>query len=241
MKIKKILIMIVLAVTLLGCGKREPRHIVIMPDVSGSIERESLQKAFKAIDELASHLQRGDKLIVIPILGDAEAEASGRILRFEVPANRQAYDTDLRNFRHKLSLALAEMDAHAATHPGSKTDILGSVELAEQEFKLGTGQSKRLLVVLSDFIQDDSKFDFRLDSHLKDQTDVQSFAHAEVKSTGIRLKAVPVYLGLLRSREYGALDLRRRAAIQTFWIHYFIAAGAQPEFVFDGLRLLEFP
>src|SRR5690242_3325667 len=119
MKINKILIVLVLAVALLGCGKREPRHIVIMPDVSGSIDRESLEQAFKAIDELAGQLQRGDRLTIIPILGDAEAEASGRILRFEVPANRQAYDTDLRDFRSKLGSSLKEMGNRAIRHPGT--------------------------------------------------------------------------------------------------------------------------
>src|SRR6478752_2207631 len=123
MKIKKTLIVLMLAGALLGCGKREPRHIVILPDVSGSIDRESLEQAFKAIDELAGHLQRGDRLTIIPILGDAAAEASGNILRFEVPPNRQAYDTDLRTFRSKLNASLKEMQTNAMAHPGAKTDI----------------------------------------------------------------------------------------------------------------------
>src|SRR4051794_40719436 len=118
MKLKKILIVPVLAVALLGCGKRQPRHIVILPDVSGSIDRESLEQAFKAIDELADHLKRGERLTIIPILGDEEVEASGKILRFEVPANRQAYDTDLRDFRVRLSSSLKAMQAKAVAHPG---------------------------------------------------------------------------------------------------------------------------
>src|SRR5882672_11108776 len=150
MKIRKLLIMSVLVVALFGCGKREPRHIVILPDVSGSIERESLEQAFKAVDEFASHLQRGDRLTIIPILGDAEAEASGRIMRFEVPLNRQAYDTDLRNFRVKLKTSLTEMQVNAAIHPGSQTDILGTVGLAEQEFQADAGGRRHVLVVLSD-------------------------------------------------------------------------------------------
>ena|SRR5258708_2997110 len=39
------------------------------------------------------------------------AEASGRIIRFEVPTNRQAYDSDLRSFRAKLRVSLEEMEA----------------------------------------------------------------------------------------------------------------------------------
>jgi hypothetical protein len=166
MKIKRVLIVSVLAVALFGCGKREPRHIVILPDVSGSIDRESLEQAFKAIDELAGQLQRGDRLTIIPILGDAEAEASGKILRFEIPANRQAYDADLRDFQSKLNASLKEMRANALAHPQSKTDILGSITVAAQEFEAMPGKSDRLLVVLSDFIQEDDGVDFRRDGHL---------------------------------------------------------------------------
>lgn len=115
MKIIKILIASVLAMVLLGCGNRETYHILILPDVSGSIDRQSLEQAFKGIDELASHLQRGDRLTIIPILGDAQAEASGRILRFEVPPNRQAYDTDLRDFQVKLRYSLKEIQTSAVT------------------------------------------------------------------------------------------------------------------------------
>lgn len=176
MKINKLLIVPVLAVALLGCGKRESRHVVIMPDVSGSIERESLEQAFKAVDELAGHLQRGDRLTIIPILGDAEAEASGKILRFEIPANRQAYDIDLREFRSKLSSTLNDMRANAITHPGSKTDILGSLTLAQQDFQSASMQTKKLLIVLSDFIQDDAMLNFGTDRNLADRVHAKKLA-----------------------------------------------------------------
>src|SRR5579864_1928438 len=117
MKTVTILILL-LAAGMLGCGRQQqPRHIVILPDVSGSIDRESLEEAFKAIDELVGHLQRGDRITVIPILGDAQAEASGRIIRFEVPTERRAYDADLSDFRRKLGASLAEMQANASAHP----------------------------------------------------------------------------------------------------------------------------
>jgi hypothetical protein len=121
---------LMLAVALLGCGKQQPRHIVILLDVSASIDRQSLRQEFRAIDELAGRLQRGDRIAIIPILDDAQAQEAGRILRFQVPTNRQAYDMDVRNFRSKLAAALAEMQVNATAHPGSKTDILGSVALA---------------------------------------------------------------------------------------------------------------
>lgn len=239
MKRTKILIAVVLAVALLGCGKREPRHLVIMTDVSGSIDRESLEQAFKAIDELAGHLQRGDRLTIIPILGDAEAEASGKILRFEVPANRQAYDTDLRDFRVKLNSSLKEMWITAVARPGSKTDILGAIALAEQEFYLHPDHSTKLLTILSDFIEEDRQFNFRTDNAISGAAPAQRFATQQAQTGSLRLEKVEVYLGLLKSSEFTALGKSRRNAIKSFWIQYFKNSGAHPRFFDDGPGLLK--
>lgn len=240
MRTKKLLIMLVLAVAFLGCGKREPRHIVIMPDVSGSIERESLERAFKAIDELASQLQRGDRLTIIPILGDAEAEASGKILRFEVPANRQAYDTDLRDFQTKLSSSLKEMGDRAITHPGTKTDILGSFILAQQEFQSVSMQTnKKLLIVLSDFIQDDGTLNFGNDRNLADRLNAKMFAERVAKTAPINLTGVRVYAGFLQSAEFARMEKSRRSGIGEFWLEYLKCSGASPHLVADGSGLVQ--
>ena len=65
----------------------------------------------RAIDSVIAHRQRGDRIAVIPITGDAQAESSGRVIRFEVPIVRQAYDNDLRQFRNKLKRSLEEFKA----------------------------------------------------------------------------------------------------------------------------------
>jgi hypothetical protein len=237
MKTKKILIASVLAVALFGCGKHEPRHIVILPDVSGSIDRESLEQAFKAIDELAGHLHRGDRLTIIPILGDAEAEASGKILRFEVPDHRQAYDTDLRDFRIKLNASLKEMRANAIARPGSKTDILGSIKLVKQEFQLDL-KSKLTLIILSDFIQEDEEVNFRKDSRLYNQAIAKKFAAEKAKKGNLDFHNCRILLGLLRSQEYRTFSMRQRDAILAFWSTYFKYSGSIPMFVIDGPNAL---
>jgi hypothetical protein len=238
MKLKTILIVAVLAVALLGCGKQQAKHIVILTDVSGSIDRQSLEQAFKAIDELANHLYRGDRLTIIPILSDAEAEASGKILRFEVPKVRGAYDADLRGFQAKLNISLAQVWNNATTHPGSKTDILGSVALAEQEFRLGAGQSKQTLIILSDFIQEDTDRNFRTNKQLSSPNMAMKFGLQTASRNALSIKNTPVYLGLLRSNEYSTLMLNRRAGIQAFWIKYFETIGGTPQFAADGISLL---
>jgi len=231
---RKILGFVLLLVALFGCSKQqERRHIVILPDVSGSIEPSALEQAFKAIDELSGSLRRGDKIAIIPILGDAEAEASGRIIRFEMPMNRQAYDSDLREFRLKLRSALQQMEARADAHPGAKTDILGSIVLAGQEFQIDK-KSRRLLIVLSDFIQEDRNTDFNAYHYFGGNTTVKSLGMHSAQS----LENVQVYLGLLLSHEYAAMSDSRRKAIREFWTDYFKASGAQAKFFTDGTGML---
>jgi hypothetical protein len=238
MKIKKFFIVLVLAVVLLGCSKSKPRHIVILLDVSGSIDRESRDQAFKAIDELANHLQRGDKITIIPILGDAETEAPGTILRYEVPSNRQAYDTDLRDFQSKLNASLKEMQTGAAAHPGAKTDIVGSIFLAGQELQSDLS-STGFLIVLSDFLQESPEMDFRRDNRLNSQSNAKHFAGQLCEKTKVDLQNIPVLLGLLRSHAYKNLIPPRRAAIQTFWLNYFNLLNSNPRFASDGLSALK--
>ena len=237
MKTNKLLIVSVLAVALLGCGKREPKHIVILPDVSGSIDRESLEQAFKAIDDLAGHLQRGDRLTIIPILGDAEAETSGRILRFVVPASRQAYDTDLREFRSKLNASLREMQAEAIARPGSKTDILGAIALAEQDFHATSSEDQRLLFILTDLIEDDREFNFSKDGRLDNVGVAAQFAESVARKGSLHFYHTRLYCGLLRSNEYVRLSNRRRITLKTFWIRYFQSIGTNPELISDGPSL----
>lgn len=240
MKVTKILLPILLAAVLVSCGKKpEPRHIIILPDVSGSIDRQALHQAFQAIDELVCHLRRGDKIAIIPILGDAEAEASGRIIRFEVPANRQAYDSDLKAFRQTLMPSLAAMEAEAIAHPGAKTDILGTVALASQEFEASTRQLDKSLMVLTDFIQEDREFDFTKERHFIHADAAREFAAQLAKRNTFSFREITVYLGLLRSSEYSAMASGRRKNIQEFWIRYFKCFDAKAKLFADGAGLIE--
>jgi hypothetical protein len=233
---------LLLVAGLFGCGKQTvvgPQQLVILIDVSDSIEPAAEEQAFAAIDRVIAQRQRGDRITVIPINGDAQAESSGRVIRFEVPTVRQAYDNDLRNFRNNLKRSLEEFKAAALASPGAKTDILGAVALAHQEFKFHAGSSKKSLVILSDFIQDDSELNFLKDIRLANKVVAKEFAMQSAKATAIDLRGVLVFLGLLRSKDYKSVGRNRREAIQQFWIEYFNSSGAQPNFATDGTGLLE--
>jgi hypothetical protein len=231
------------AASLISCGKPTltSEQLVIVIDVSASIEIDSEQQAFAAIDSLIAHRQRGERIAVIPITGDAQADTPGRVLRFEVPIVRQAYDNDLRQFRNKVKMSLEEFKAHAISDPGTHTDILGAVALAQQELCFRSSAPKQGLVILSDFIQDDSELKFLRDKRLASRTAAKHFALESVKAKGIDLHGIPVYLGMLRSKDYKATTKNRREAIQEFWVQYFNSSGAKATYVADGVgRLLAF-
>jgi hypothetical protein len=231
---------LLLAAGLLGCGRQtaSSQQIVILIDVSDSIESAAEQEAFVAVDRLVAQLQRGDKIAIIPITGDAQAETSGRVIRFDVPTERQAYDNDLRQFRNKLKTALTELEAKAMANPGEHTDILGTVVLAQQESKFNARASRRSLVILSDFIQDDAELSFLKDRRLANKTAAREFAMQSAKNSQLDFRGAPIYLGLLRSKDYRNLVRSRREAIQEFWIDYFNSCGGQTVFATDGTGLL---
>lgn len=232
---------LLLVACLFGCGKQSvvgSQQLVILIDVSDSIEPAAEEQAFGAIDRVIAQRQRGDRIAVIPITGDAQAESSGRVIRFEVPTVRQAYDNDLRDFRNKLKRSLEEFKAAAMANPGAKTDILGAVALAEQEFKFRAGSSKKSLVILSDFIQDDSELNFLKDVRLASKAAAKEFAMQSAKATALDLRGVPIFLGLLRSKDYKGMQRNRREAIQEFWIEYFSSSGAKADLAVDGSGLL---
>jgi hypothetical protein len=236
MKMRKNIIVLALAVALVGCGKHEARHIVILLDVSGSINRQSLEQAFKAIEDLAGHLHRGDKLTIIPILSDAEAQASGHILRFEMQLNRQAYDADLQHFYRTLATSLKELLVNATMRPGTKTDILGSVALAAQDF--ATDDVEHVLIILSDFLEEDTETNFTSDIRLSSSNSAIKFSQQIAKRGGLAFCNTRVYLGGLGSDEFKRLDRERRVAIRAFWMSYFVALGSTPEFASDGANSL---
>src|ERR1700728_1745153 len=86
-------------ILLAGCSHPVPKVRIDVLDTSLSITPRAEHAAENAILDKISRLGRGDRLIVIPITGDAQNDAGGRILRLVAPSERQAYDNDLRRFQ----------------------------------------------------------------------------------------------------------------------------------------------
>ncbi len=231
---------LILLLATVACDRKAPasRQIIVLIDVSASIEPEAQQSAFQAVENVVSALRRGDSLVVIPITGDAGNESQGHILRLTLAEHREAYDQDLRRAALDLRRSLEETKAATRRNPGSHTDILGAVRLAAEEIRLAGEGRKTTILVLSDLIQDDKQFDFKSDPALKSETSATLLASQSARRLGLSLQGVPVFLGLVRSKDLGHLSPRRRLAIEAFWLGFLKDFRANPVLAEDGPGLL---
>jgi hypothetical protein len=220
-------------------GHAATKHLVYLVDASASIVPASFDQAMNAVDRIAEQLQRGDCITVLPILSDSDAIPSDQIVRMCVPTERQPYDQDLQEFREGIHDKLAAQGHQLTLHRATKTDIIGTLALANQEFSLSRSNVQGTLIIFSDFIEEDTATNFsnapelatpksaeRLATRLSSTTSTLKDAQA---STGLR-----VFLGNLRSNEIETLPKQRREAIRRFWLAYFNAQHAHPFFATDG-------
>jgi hypothetical protein len=214
------------------------RQIIALIDVSASIEPEAQQSAFQSVENIAATLRRGDSLVVIPITGDAGNESQGRILRLTLAERREAYDQDLRRAASGLRHSLEATRAATIQDPGAHTDILGALRLAAEEMQLAGGGGKTIILILSDLIQDDAKFNFKSDPALKRDASSRLLASTSARRAGLSFHGVPIFLGLLRSRDIAHVSPQRRLGIEAFWLEFLKDSGAAPVLAEDGPGLL---
>jgi hypothetical protein len=215
------------------------RDIVVLPDGTASIVPAALDQALQAIESEAAQLRRGDCMTVIPIVSDSTATPADQIVRMCVPTERQPYDQDLQDFRNSFHQTLAEERRQLAANRAAKTDILGSLKLAEQEFALDGPKVQKTLVVYSDFIEEDDTWNFLKAPELATPEKAERLAnclatasvnpHEQPDWSNIR-----VFLGGLQSTETPNMSPQRKEAINRFWTAYFTALHARPFFAVDG-------
>lgn len=227
------------ALTLLAsCSHRVPTVTVDLLDTSLSITPRAEHAAEDAIFGQIARMGRGDRLILIPITGDAENDAGGRILRLTAPVERQAYDNDLRRFqtdaKKQFAAWLASLDPHQM-----RTDILGTLDVARQELVTVPTDSGRRLIVLSDFLEDDPSYRFVSARQLANVSRARALAIGLRTERRFELPGVPVCLGRLESNDVAALSPQRKEAVRAFWAEYLSDQGRAPALRFDGTGMLE--
>jgi len=152
-----------------GCHSEHQRlAIAYVVDMTASVDHDAIMQAFAAIQPLLDRktLQRGDSITIIPITGDSLTESQGKILRFHLNENRAVYNSDLAALAKEVEEKLTQMRSDVAANPYQHSDILGAAELAAEELATEKGKVRKVIVILSDFIQDDSRCNFNSSSEL---------------------------------------------------------------------------
>lgn len=216
-----------------GCSRRIPAATVVLVDPSASVTERGRKDEFAAVAALIPKMQRGDLLTIVPITDNAAADIEGRVLRLRAPERREAYDVDLRRFRAEADREFMEFAARLIAHPGRKTDILGAVGVAQQEFDQTAGGYDRRLTILSDFLEDDGTYRFTSDPELADSSQAERLAKSAT-GFGEPPRGICVYLGSVESTSFRILAPKRQRAVRAFWQDYFIRWGSSTQIRLDG-------
>lgn len=229
-RINALIVLILVAALLAGCKRTgsAPLHVIYVIDLTASTIEEARAKAFAGVKEPFDKglVKRGDAITVIPITGDALAESQGAILRFEIPKDREVYDEDLRTLSDEVVEKLTKMQDAATAKPYLYSDILGAIRIADEEFASDKPDVRKLLVVLSDFVEDEKQLSFKTSPMLASEKAASEAARKMAASTQ-SLKGAQVYLGWLQSTDLKRMPPQRRDAERTFWTEYFKGAGAK--------------
>lgn len=216
----------------------DPVDLVCVVDLTKSIESQAQAETLDLLHATIGILRRRDALTVIPITSDAATEGQGRILRFRLAERREAFDDDLTRLAETTQRKLQDLQMETAAFPYRQTDLLGTMELVAEEFSYvmeeAGGQAPRqvcrVLVLLSDFIQDDAAHNFKRDADLASEASAEKLAAELAAARPTSFRGVNIYLGFLRSGDLRKLSPARRAAIRTFWDKYFRVRGASHVF-----------
>jgi hypothetical protein len=119
-----------------------------------------------------------------------------------------------------------------------RTDILGTLDLARQEFATAPKNAFARLIILSDFLEDDPSYRFVYSPQLSNIRQAQVLAVELRTERNFALPGVPACLGRLESSNFSPLSPRRKEAIEAFWMKYLDGSGKVPEMHFDGTGLL---
>ncbi len=229
-RIRNIAALTLVSLLAIGCGRHQRQRLAIayVIDMTASVDNDAIMQAFAGIQPLLNSktLKRGDSIIIIPITGDTLTESQGKILRIHLNENREVYDSDLTNLAKEVEEKLKRMQSEATANPYQHSDVLGAADLAAEELSTEKGDVRKLIVILSDFIQDDSKFNFNTSPYLANDRAAADLARKLLANRKDKFAGTTIYLGMLRSKDLKKMPNGRREAVQIFWREYFRNGGA---------------
>jgi len=222
------------AASILGKDKVS-KIIIVFVDMSGSTNKARKSVYKNAFDMIYKSLDQGDRIVVGTITShsyiDFKPKVDEEIPEKSVWLNRLKYEQHLANTKKKIQEGVDQLFNYK--YGTQQTEILNSLNIADTIFH-GEKKRKKILVLLSDMIQDSKEYKFE-----KVKITNKYIATIIKNRTGQKLipnlSNVKIYVAGAT-----AANSKKFRAIQLLWTRYFDASGADFSTHRYGHSLLEF-
>jgi hypothetical protein len=214
--------------------EEKPRAIIVFVDMSGStnLARATVYRA--CFEKIYENLRQGDRIVVGMITGrsfiDFKPVVDVEIPKKSVWVNRIQFERGLTETKEKIQ---REVDHLLSQKNGTqRTEILNSLNIAETIFH--KENRAKILVLLSDMIQDSREYDFSSTKITNDY--INKVIRYRLKNNLIpNLAGVKIYVA-----GASGTDSHKYRSIETFWARYFKKAGADYSHHRYGHTLISF-
>lgn len=215
--------------------KKDPKLVIVFVDMSGSTNKERSTIYKNAFDMIYKTLDQGDRLVVGTITSRSFIEFKPKVDE-EIPeksiwVNRLKYEQNLTKSKANISQAVDKL--FKEKHGTQNTEILNSLNIADTIFH-GEKKRKKILVLLSDMIQDSKEYNF-------EKVRITNKYITNIIENRIKQKLIPDFSGVkIYVAGASAKTPKRFRAIELLWTRYFHASKANFSTHRYGHSLLEF-
>jgi len=201
-------------------AKKSSRVLVIFVDMSGSANLARRTVYRKAFEKINQNLSQGDRVMVGTITGrsyiDFKPSVDVEIPEKTIWVNRIQFERNLTEAKEKIR---REVNRLLSRKRGTQhTEILNSLNIAETFFH--NEKRQKILVILSDMIQDSKEYNFAK-AKVTDKYIDEAIRYRQKYNLIPNLTDVKIYVA-----GASATDSNKFRSVEKFWARYFAKSGA---------------
>ena len=200
---------------------QNPRAIIIFVDMSDSANEARRTVCKEAFEKIYQNLRQGDRVVVGTITSRSYTEfkptVDAEIPKKSIWDNRLQFEKKLADTKEKIR---GETNKLLSRERGTAlTEILDSLNIADTIFH-DEKERKKILVILSDMIEDSKGYNFDKDKITDEYID-NVIRNRQNNNLLPKLTGVKIYVA-----GASAADSNKFRAVQTFWARYLTKTGA---------------
>ena len=222
------------ASSIFGKDKKVSRAIVVFVDMSGSTNKARRTVYRKAFDKIYQNLRQGDRIVVGTITShsyiDFKPVVDAEIPKQSIWDNRLKYEQNLAKTKKNVRKSVDRLLSRKKGTP--YTEILNSLNVADTIFH--KEKRKKILVILSDMIQDSKQYKFGR-YKITNKYIANVIRNQKKQNLVPNLADVKVYVA-----GASAPNSKKFRSIQNFWARYFKESKADFSTHRYGHSLIEF-